>query len=145
MTITRDTIADYLNTQFATLAGAVGQSETGDTYNGYGPDIDMALRRMGKSRSTLATATVEDSQDETVFALAEYFAARRLFRQFGVFVNTKVDDSQFDYKQAQTNVKAIMDEAKAECQSLGYDVTGGGWSSGMLNLDWIEAEAAEVS
>lgn len=144
MTLSRDDLAAHLDTQFSSLASATQQTDSTDGASGYGPDIDLALRRLGKSRSELATATVEDDQDEAIFALVEYYTARRLWRQFGVLINVKVDDSQFDYKQAQLNAKTMMDEAKAECQSLGYDVTGGGWSSGWLNLDFLENEPAEV-
>jgi multidrug resistance efflux pump len=144
MTLTRDDIADYLDSQFSSLAAAIGQSDSSDGAAGYGADIDLAYRRIGKSRSELATATVEDSQEQAILALAEYFAARRLWRHFGVFVTTKVDDSQFDYKQAQANVKTMMDNAKAECAALGYDVAASGWSSAYLNLDWLENEPAEV-
>lgn len=142
MTINRNVAAAYLATQYSTLAAAIGQTDSDDSVTGYGPDIDAALRKLGKTESALAAATVEDAQRDAFLGLSEFYAARRLFRQFGAFITTKVDDSQFDYKQAQANVKAMMDEAKAQCIALGYDVQGGGWTVGNLNLDWVEAEAA---
>lgn len=142
MTVSRADIAQYLDSQFSALATAIGQDT--DLNIGYEPDINLALRKLGKTRSELATATVEDSQEEAVFALAEYYAARRLFRQFGANINVKMDDSQFDYKQAQVNAKTMMDEAAKVCASLGYDTSASGWGVGWLNLDFIEAEAAEA-
>src|SRR5688572_8510632 len=136
MTVTRENIANYLDSQFSSLASAIGQID--EPVLGYKIDIDLALRKLGKSRSELASATVEDAQEEAAFALAEYYAARRFFRHFGTFINTKVDDSQFDYKQAQVNVKAIMDAAEEVCAALGYDTAASGWGIGWLNLDWLE-------
>jgi hypothetical protein len=144
MTVSRDDIAAHLNDQFSSLASAIGQTGSGDSSDGYTPDIDKALRKLGKTRSELPSATVEDAQEEAVFALAEFFALQRFWRRFGVFVNTKVDDSQFDYKQAQANAHTMMLEAKAVCAALGYDVAATGWSTGWLNLDWSENEPVEA-
>ncbi|MGP1664476.1 MAG: hypothetical protein ACTS5I_00885 [Rhodanobacter sp.] len=142
MTVSRADIAEHLNSQFSSFASAIGQADSDDGITGYGPDIDLALRRLGKARSELTTATVEDSQDEAVFALAEYFAARRLWRHMSSNINFTADGSVFSFQYTMAAVKALMDDAKAECQALGYDVSSDGWSVGWLNLDFLEPESA---
>lgn len=142
MTINRDAVAAYLDTQFSSLASAVAQSDSSADASGYGADVDAALRKLGKTESELATATVADGSRDVYFALAEYYAARRFWRLLSDRVNMKVDDSQFDYRYMLTNAKVLVDEAQAQCVALGYDVQGGGWTAGYLNLDWVENEVA---
>lgn len=142
MTITRDHAAAYLDSTFASLASAVAQSDTSEGSTGYGSDIDNALRKLGKTESELATATVADGDRDDFYALAEFYAARRFWRLLSDRVNMKVDDSQYDYRYMIANVEKIADVAKAQCVALGYDVQGGGWSAGWLNLDFLEPETA---
>lgn len=137
MTISRTQLANYLDAQFSGLATAIGQDS--DTEEGYRPDIDAALRKLGKTESELATATVEDSQGEAVFALVEYYAARRFWRQLSDRANVKVDDSQFDYKQVLLNVKTLVDDAAAAVATLGYSVSAGSWGIVDFSADWIES------
>lgn len=138
MTITRADLAEYLNSQFSALAASVGQDTVLAT--GYRPDIDNALRKLGKSRSEVATATLEDSQEEAAYALAEYYAARRFWRQLGDRVNRSTGKVSYSFTNQLNTAKAIMDDAAARCAALGYDVKGDGWSIGTLNLDWLEPE-----
>lgn len=142
MTVTRSDIADYLDSQFSSLAEMIGQNDDPDT--GYLFDIDQALRKLGKTRSELATATLEDSQEQDAFVLARYYASERLYTQLSSFANTKVDDSQFDYKNVLASLAGIVDKALARCQQLGYDVSGEGWSIGYFNTDWVEPEVTEA-
>src|SRR5688500_16191859 len=121
MTVERVDIAAHLDTQFSILAQAIEQAASDATAAGYGSDIDLALRDLGVARDDLESATLDDSLEKAAFALAEYYAARRFFRQFGVMIGVKADDSQFDYKQAQTNVKTMMDEAERLAVALGYN------------------------
>ena len=122
MTIGRDAVAAYLDTQYSSLAAAVAQSDSSADAGGYGADIDNALRKLGKAESELAAATVEDGSRDVYFALAEYYAARRFWRLLSDRVNMKVDDSQFDYRYMVANAEKIANEAKAQCVALGYDV-----------------------
>lgn len=138
MTIIRDDVAAYLESQFSGLAAAVGQADSSADNSGYGADIDGALRKLGKTESELETATIEDGGRDAYFALAEYYAARRFWRQLSHLVNHRIGDSQFDYKGMMANVKMVADDAKTQAISLGYDVAGGGWSVGWLNLDFLE-------
>lgn len=142
MSVTRSDIAAYLDSQFSALASAIGQSANSAASDGYGPDINLALRKLGKARADLATATVEDTSEETVYALAEYYAARRIWRQLSANINVKVGDSQFDYKTAIATAKELMQDAAAVCAALGYDVAAESWSAGWLNLDYLEPETA---
>lgn len=139
MTITRQNVADYLNTQFSGLAEAVGQSATPLT--GYKPDIDAALRKLGTVEGDLATAEVVDGSRDAYFALAEYYAARRFWRQLGNRVNTRTGSTSYNFDGQLKAAKGMMEDAANRLAILGYDVTGGGWSTGELNLDWIENES----
>lgn len=143
MTISRAEIAGYLATQFSSLAAAVGQTDSDASATGYGPDIDNALRRLGKSRSELDNATVEDSQEEAVLTLAEYYAARRFWRRLGDRVNHTMGETRYDFDGQRKSAKEMMEAAASECAALGYDVANIGWSSGYLNLDYLEPEIAE--
>lgn len=136
--ITRANIADYLDSQFSALAASVGQDT--DSEIGYGPDIDAALRKLGTARSDLATATLADSDEEAALALSEFYALRRFWRQLGDRVKHTMGTTSYDFASQQASVKAMLDEAKSAVAALGYDVTGEGWSTAYLNLDWLEPE-----
>jgi hypothetical protein len=136
--ISRDDVAEYLDTQFSALATSIGQDS--DPLFGYEPDINLAFRRLGVTRSALDTATLEDGQDEAVSTLAEYFALRRFWRQLGDRVNTSTGVTSYSFTTQLANVKAMMDDAQKRCTALGYDVSGDAWSIGYLNQDWLEPE-----
>lgn len=138
MTVTRDDVADYLDSQFSALAASVGQDS--DPLIGFEPDINLALRKLGTERADLATATLEDSQEDDVSTLAEYYALRRIWRQLGDRVTHTMGQTSFNFTSQLENVKAMMDDAQKRCTALGYDVTGDGWSIGYLRSDEFEAE-----
>lgn len=140
MTITRAAIAAYLNTQFSNLGQAIGQST--DPLVGFAGDVDAALRKLGVARADLATATLEDSQEEAATTLAEYYAARRFWRQLGDRTNISLGGNSTNFTDQRMHVKAMMDDAQKRCSALGYDVTGDSWSVGWLNTDWTESELA---
>lgn len=142
MSVDRMMIASYLDEQYSNLAAAIGQDS--EPLTGYGPDINNAMRRFGKSESELASATVEDGNRDVIFALAEYYAARRFWRQLSSYATVKVDDSSFDYKHLLPNVQSLMADAAARCAELGVDPSASGWGIGWLNLDWLEPEIAEA-
>ena len=143
MTISRSAVAFYLDEQYSSLASVIGQVD--DPTVGYRPDIHSALRRLGKTESELASATVEDGSREIYFALAEYYAARRIYRHLSSNINVIVDGSSFSFQYALAHAKSLMEDAAAKLAPLGYDVTGSGWTIGYVNQDWIEAESAEYS
>lgn len=147
MTITRADVAAYLHSQYARLAAEIKQAETDDSADGYGPDIDQALRKLGVPRAGLPAATVRDDQEEPLFALARYFALRR----FAAQVTTKVDmDGGFGVQGGRSGVfRSVLDmlkEARAELVALGYlppdSGSGSGGNFGVidLNLDFLEPE-----
>ncbi len=120
MAITRANVATYLDEQFSELATSVGQSA--DPTVGYKPDIDAALRKLGKTESELATTTVEDSQREAIFALASFYAARRLWRALGGRVEHTMGETSMKFADQRKQAKEIMDSAAADCADLGYYV-----------------------
>lgn len=139
--IARADLAAYLDSQFSALAASVGQDANPDV--GYSPDIDLALRKLGVARADLATATVTDSQEDAVETLAEYYALRRIWRGLGDRVNNSDGVTSYNFTNQLASVKAMLDDAQRRCASLGYDVTGEGWSVGYLNLDFLEPECAQ--
>jgi hypothetical protein len=138
MSITRSTIAFYLDEQFRDMAESVGQDT--DPNIGYKPDIDNAYRALGKSESSLATATVEDANVNAAYALAEYYAARRFWRRLGGRVNTRTGLNSYDFDGQRKQAKEMMEDAQRRCAAFGYDVSGEAWSLADLNLDWLEPE-----
>jgi hypothetical protein len=138
MTLTRANVADYLDEQFSSLATAVGQDV--DVETGYKPDIDNALRKLSTVESDLATATVADGSRDALYTLAEYYAARRLWRLLGDRVNNTDGLTTYNFDSMRKQVKEIMEDARKQCAILGYDVSSDGWTVGNLNLDWLEPE-----
>lgn len=124
MAITRQNVADYLHTQFSEPVAAIGQTTNNDSPAGYGPDIDNALRKLGKSESELATATVENSQREAFYALSEFYTAERVWTQLGSRVNTTTGNNEYDFKDMRKSVKERMEKAADRCAMLGYIVDG---------------------
>lgn len=138
MTVSRSDIAAYLATQFSALAASIGQTTNDDSATGYKSDIDAALRKFGVARADLATATVADGDEETVEALAEYYALRRFWRQLGDRVDNTRNQSSDKFGVQLDNVKAMLDDAQKRCAALGYDTAGEAWALGAYNADWIE-------
>jgi len=124
VTISRTNVATYLHGQFSALATAIGQISTDGSAAGYGPDIDAMLRKLGKSESELPAATLEDDQRDAAFALAEFFAARRVWRALGDRVNTVTGKNSYSFTDQRANVKAMMEAAADQCALLGYSVDG---------------------
>ena len=125
MAITRGNVASYLHSQFSNMAAAVGQADSGDTASGSGADVDNALRKLGTAEGDLATAEVEDGLRDVVFALGEFYAARRFWRMLGDRVSHTMGETTYRFESQRDQAKAMMDEAAKLCGSLGYDVNGG--------------------
>jgi len=138
MTISRASIAKYLHAQFSNLGQAIGQPS--DPLAGFAPDIDLAFRKLGIARADLPTATLADGSAEAAETLAEYFAARRIWRQLGDRTNLSLGGNSVNFTDQRASVKAMMDDAKTRCAQLGYDVSGESMTMGYLNLDWLENE-----
>jgi hypothetical protein len=136
--ISRDDAAFFLDEQFSSLAVAVGQDP--DPEEGYGPDIDNALRKLGLPESELEDATVEDGGRDGYFVLCEYYAARRIWRLLGALVDTTTGDTSYKFDGQRKQAESIMKDAKESCVAFGYDVGGGGWSVGYMLTDSIEPE-----
>lgn len=140
MTVTRDAIALHLNSQFSALATAISQASDTDTADGYGPDIDQALRDLGETTS-LDTVTLTDAQAPAAFALAEYYALRRFERQMALKVDVQAGSLSQKNGTVPSTLRSLTEEAKDRASALGY-VPGGSnfWTYGQLNLDYIEPE-----
>lgn len=122
MAISRDVIANYLDTQFSALAAAVGQDS--NLLIGYAPDLDDALRLLNVAEVDLPTATVDDGLRQVVFALARYYTAQRLWILLGDRVNTETGLTSYNFDGQRKQAQAIMDNAAGLCARLGYPVDG---------------------
>lgn len=124
MTINRTQAARYLNGQYSDLAAAVGQHS--DPESGYAPDIDAALRALGVAESGLGLATVEDGQRDIYYALCEFYAARRFWRQLSSRPGSvAMGQESFSFSSMVANAKELMDSAAARCGRLGIPVSAG--------------------
>lgn len=140
MSISVGDIANYLDEQFSSLAASVGQDS--DPTTGYLPDITNALRRFGRAESALGSS-IEDSDRDAVFVLAEYFALRRFRRLLGDRTNHTMGETSYNFDGQRKTLKELAEEAADACLAYGYNVNGKGWSMGNLNLDWVEPGTAE--
>lgn len=146
MAINRATIAVHLHTQFETLAREINQPATTDSASGYGPDIDAALRRLGKTTDELATATVEEGDVEACYALAEYYALRRFWRKLATKVNVGAaalapeGNRQNVFENVGTLLKMAAETVEAFGYNLGDDTA---WEFVRLGLDFIEPVVSE--
>lgn len=122
MTISRQNVAAYLDEQFSALAVSVRQA-TAPLF-GYAPDIDGALRKLATAEADLATATVVDSLRDAIFALSEYYAARRIWRLLGDRVDNSTGLNSYKFDGQRKQAKEIMDNAANSCAALGYSVDG---------------------
>lgn len=146
MAITRTQAAAYLHGQFSAFASLIGQSLSDDTPNGYGADIDNALRDLETTEANIPTATVDEADRRDYFTLAEYYSARRMWLRISAKANSRLGPASVDYKNVIEAIKAIMEDAAGRAASLGYTVsTEASWALVRLNLDYIEPEACDVA
>lgn len=118
--INRAQAAYYLNGQYSALAAAVGQDV--DPQIGYAYDIDSALRALAVAESDLETATVEDSRRDVFYALCEYYAARRFWRQMSDRADVTMGEESFKFAAVIANARALMESAAERCGRLGVPV-----------------------
>lgn len=146
MAISRTQAAAYLSSQFSAFASAIGQTESDDTPSGYGADIDNALRDLEVTEANIPTATVAEADRRSLFTLAEYYAARRMWLRISTKANSRLGPASVDYQHVLGAIKAIMDEAAGRAASLGYTVsTEASWAFVRLNLDYLEPEATDAA
>jgi hypothetical protein len=77
-----------------------------DSPDGYGSDVDDALRKLGYTESALVDAEVGDELRDALFALAQYYAAKRIWIKLGDRVDHTMGQTVYDFK-----------ESKGPCQS----------------------------
>jgi len=144
MSITRAAAAAYLRSQFSNLATEIGQTTHDDTSLGYGADIDAALRRLGVAESDLATAEADDADRIEYYALCDYFCLQRMARQLTTRVDSGALVQEGDRQRVYDNVRALLAEATAVIERMGYgpetfgQAGAGLWGAVDFNLDYIE-------
>lgn len=124
MSIARVDVSNYLDTQFAAMLPIVGQAADDDSPEGYGPDVDDALRKLGYTEANLETASVIDSLRDAIYALASYYTARRIWIRLGDRVNHTIGVTIYDFKDQRYAAHAVMLQAADMCGLLGYSVDG---------------------
>jgi hypothetical protein len=124
MSIARVDVSTYLDTQFSSLAESIGQLIADDSPDGYGSDVDDALRKLGYTESALVDAEVGDELRDALFALAQYYAAKRIWIKLGDRVDHTMGQTVYDFKSQKAHAKAIMDDAANTCALLGHSVDG---------------------
>ena len=141
MSMTRAQAATYLDQQFSALATQLGQSATDDSADGYGPDIDQALRQMGVGESSLSSATVADDDVPAFLALCDYYAARRFWRGLSLSTDVALGPRREQRSRWADTLAGIVQEAADRAAGLGYPVDATpAWSLDRLSLDFIEPE-----
>jgi hypothetical protein len=118
MTISRAVATYYLTDTFSALYTSAGVT-------GYDWPIDQALRLLGTSEATLATATIAETDRLKYFAALDYYAAilawRRLGDQGGSF---QTGPHQEDGRGLLETAQTIMENAEKRCIALGLNVGG---------------------
>ena len=144
MSTTRDQIAAHLNRHFSHLAAEINQIARSDTADGYGPDIDRALRALGNAEADIATAAIADASIVAGLALADYFALDRFARQLSTKVDTRAYATEGNRDRIFDNVIALRELARETVEDAGYSIGGAGgasaWGLTNLSLDYIEPE-----
>jgi len=141
MAITRSNAADYLDARFSALATGAGQTATDDSADGYGADIDDALRDLSVAEADLSSATVAESSRRAYYALCEYYAARRFWIRYAAKGNVRLGPAAQSYESAVSALKAIMDDAQDRAATEGIAVSSAtDWALVRLGLDFIEPE-----
>lgn len=129
----------YLTTEYQELA-AEAKFTSPQITEAYNLATDMALRQLGYQETDLATADVNQAQVLGYLALLGYYALRRFERLLAIRIDVNIAGSlQAARSQAARQVKILLDDAKAECMSLGFAVGGTqAMVAGRLNLDFLE-------
>lgn len=143
MAITRFTVASHLHSQYSAFATEIGQASTTDAPDGYGPDIDNALRELGTDEADIPSATIDESLRRSYLTLAEYYAARRMWVRMAAKATSRLGPASVDYRATHEAIKAIMEDAAARVAALGYDVGADSWSFSRLGLDFLEPATEE--
>ena len=144
MTIARHAVAEYLDSQFSAFAAEIGQALADDSALGYGPDIDNALRQLSTTEANLLSTAIDETKRIEYFALAEYYAARRLWRRMAAKADRRLGPASVQYQHVLSALKDIMDDAAESAAALGYVVAAEAtWTLSRLTLDFIEPEAEE--
>lgn len=140
--MTRTELAAALHATYAHLAAEAGQVDTGDTPDGYGPDIDKALRELGVPEASLATYTIQDYEVKAVEALAHYYAALRLAGRLADRVGTGIPNVEGDRQSLFSRALSLAEMWARIAAKEGYPVDGRGiWALRRVRLDISEPEA----
>lgn len=141
--ITRFEAAAYLHSRLRNLAAAVGQSSAADDAEGYGPDIDAALRELGVGEDEVYDTAITSEFAQPFFALCEYYALSRLHSLLLDRVTFQTGTERFDFDKQRASVESRLNSAAARCKAFGLlmgasadDAIGGGYSLGVLDLGW---------
>ena len=128
----------YLTTEYQELAADAGftDQQTRDCYN---LAIDMSLRQLGYQESDLPTVDVPQASVLGYLALLAYYTLRRFSRLLALRVTVNIAGNLQAFRnQAAMQVKALLDDAKAECIARDFTIDVPALESGRFTLDFLE-------
>ncbi len=141
----RSAATTWLTEEFNELATEINftPQQLGDCYS---TAIDMSLRQLGYTEDVLLTQDVPQTQIVGYLALLNYYALKRFARAFAIRFDTNIAGSLQAFRsQAANQIKALLDDAKVECTSLGFAVDTPQFQLGRMELDFLEPTLGDFS
>lgn len=119
----RTAATTYLTEEFRELASEskFTSQQTTDAYN---VAIDNSLRYLSFAEVDLATADVAQADVRKYLALLEYYALKRFLRLLSLRYDVKAGNGAIEAMRSQPyrQVKELLDDAEATCQTLGLNI-----------------------
>ena len=141
----RPSATTYLTNEYAGLMTEIGFT-SGQITTAYSTATDMALRQLGWAEVDLPTADVAQTDILNYLALLNYYALRRIQRDLSVRVNVTIGGQISAMRsQAAVQVKALLDDARAEAEALGFSITKPAMAAGRFTLDFLEPPQTEFT
>ena len=141
----RAAASTYLTSEYSALMTEIG-FDSGATAIAYSTATDMALRQLGFAEVDLPTADVAQADILGYLALLNYYALRRIQRDLSVRVDVTIAGQiTATRSKAAIQVKALLDDARAEAEALGFSITKPAMLAGRFTLDFLEPPQTEFT
>lgn len=117
-----------------------------DDTAGYKAPIDMALRLIGTDEADIATADITSDVFDYQVAL-DFAALQHLWRKAAARVDIEVGDPSVSKKRSQLfkQIGEMLKEARAAAENAGVIDGASSWTSGRVNLDFLEVATADLT
>lgn len=136
MSLTRADLVTYAAEVYVDLAEFAG-IDSGDTVAGHKLPIDQTMRKMGLA----AGAVIADELEEDAYALLDYYSLLRLSKRLASRRDVDVSGAggaSFKRRTERTQLREDLEDARKIVEALGYSVSGEGFKSGEILLDYLE-------